>query len=514
MQDELTYASAGAITKASKEADGVWSFEVSKATGPELDSDKQILDLDWAKGAMKDWFETGANVREQHDPHRVVGKALVLETRDDGAWIGGKVVDDQAGRKLEHGLFNGLSVGVRGAIIDRSKAALAKAAGGIVKGGQIVEVSLVDRPSNPTAKLVMAKADGAGNAEFVEELTEKAESVQHSHSHHHSEGHHRHQHTHGPDVAEHRSLDSDVRHAHDHTDEQCESLMPDDDMKAIVAELEKAKLSTQERKDLDESDFALPESREYPIQDEDHARAALMLLHNASPEDQKKIRAAIHRKYPNIDMAEKAAGSVSPLSINDMRKSLGFAPFEMPEAYAPFVVTATGVAFIGKAAKPKFDPDDDGDDDSTPEGDTDHDYWNEDGTPTEKGKKAGFTAKEGKEDLEDAKEKTLAPDLVKSLTSDPEMVEMLRDALGVQPQSDLLQKIADLEAGLEKALNVPGVVRSRPPQAARASAEADKLRVDIARYELLSRESTDPTAIRGYSEMAKQAEAELQKLAR
>ncbi|HUY25325.1 MAG TPA: hypothetical protein VMV09_08500, partial [Candidatus Saccharimonadales bacterium] len=81
MNDELTYASAGLITKTSKEADGVWRFEVSKATGPDLDSDKQILDHEWATKAMSEWFETGANIREQHDRHKVIGKGLTLETR-------------------------------------------------------------------------------------------------------------------------------------------------------------------------------------------------------------------------------------------------------------------------------------------------------------------------------------------------------------------------------------------------------------------------------------------------
>jgi len=35
----------------------------------------------------------------------------------------------------------------------------------------------------------------------------------------------------------------------------------------------------------------------------------------------------------------------------------------------------------GEKARKKWDPDDDGDDDSTPEGDTDHDHWDKDGNP-------------------------------------------------------------------------------------------------------------------------------------
>ncbi len=42
----------------------------------------------------------------------------------------------------------------------------------------------------------------------------------------------------------------------------------------------------------------------------------------------------------------------------------------------------------------RFDPDGDGDDDSTPEGDLDHDYWNPDGTPTALGAASGESVKE------------------------------------------------------------------------------------------------------------------------
>ena len=78
-------------------------------------------------------------------------------------------------------------------------------------------------------------------------------------------------------------------------------------------DLEKAKLKTKARDALPDSAFALPETREYPIQDENHGRAALSMLHNASPADQKKIKAAVHRRYPDIgadDDAQKADGSM------------------------------------------------------------------------------------------------------------------------------------------------------------------------------------------------------------
>jgi hypothetical protein len=64
--------------------------------------------------------------------------------------------------------------------------------------------------------------------------------------------------------------------------------------------VEKARLKTKERNKLPKSAFALPETREYPIHDENHAHAALSMLHNATPDEQAKIKAAVHRRYPDI----------------------------------------------------------------------------------------------------------------------------------------------------------------------------------------------------------------------
>lgn len=61
-----------------------------------------------------------------------------------------------------------------------------------------------------------------------------------------------------------------------------------------------AKLSAKERKALKTSSFALPATREYPIQDRDHAKAALSLEHNASPQQQAVINRAIDKKYPGL----------------------------------------------------------------------------------------------------------------------------------------------------------------------------------------------------------------------
>jgi len=60
------------------------------------------------------------------------------------------------------------------------------------------------------------------------------------------------------------------------------------------------RLTAAERHDLPKGDFALPGER-YPINDENHARNALSRVsQNGSSEEKAKVRAAVHRKYPDI----------------------------------------------------------------------------------------------------------------------------------------------------------------------------------------------------------------------
>lgn len=74
-----------------------------------------------------------------------------------------------------------------------------------------------------------------------------------------------------------------------------------------------AKLTTKKRKALASGSFALP-GRRYPIEDEAHARNALSrVAQNGSPEEKAKVRAAVHRKYPNIGKAKREAAKGSGL---------------------------------------------------------------------------------------------------------------------------------------------------------------------------------------------------------
>jgi hypothetical protein len=62
-----------------------------------------------------------------------------------------------------------------------------------------------------------------------------------------------------------------------------------------------AKLTAAKRKGLAGSDFALP-GRRFPIQDKNHAHAALSMAHNASPAEQAVIRRKVKARYPSMQV--------------------------------------------------------------------------------------------------------------------------------------------------------------------------------------------------------------------
>jgi phage head maturation protease len=151
--------SYAAITKSERQADGTLKV-YGKATDDSIDIDLQICDENWLKNAMPQWFETGGNIREQHS-NIAAGVATDYELKADGHYITAHVVDPTSVKKVEAGVLKGFSIGIRSPRVIRDN----KAANGRIVDGQIVEVSLVDRPANPNAKLMLAKA--AENGELM-----------------------------------------------------------------------------------------------------------------------------------------------------------------------------------------------------------------------------------------------------------------------------------------------------------------------------------------------------------
>jgi len=164
----MDYATSYAeIVKYDKNEDGTLMV-YGKATDDTLDLDSQICDPKWLDEAMPRWFKSGGNIREMHGPS-AAGIAKEYEAKSDGHYIGVHVVDPLAAKKVETGVYQGFSIGIKSPRVVRD----AKAANGRIIDGSIIEVSLVDRPANPSAKLILAKAvEGETSLVQVEELHE------------------------------------------------------------------------------------------------------------------------------------------------------------------------------------------------------------------------------------------------------------------------------------------------------------------------------------------------------
>ena len=66
---------------------------------------------------------------------------------------------------------------------------------------------------------------------------------------------------------------------------------------------------SKERKKLSKKSYALPGKRKYPIPDEKHARNALArVAQHGTPAEQKKVKAAVKKRFPSIGKPKKNSG--------------------------------------------------------------------------------------------------------------------------------------------------------------------------------------------------------------
>jgi hypothetical protein len=165
MANLLTHTYAE-IIKFQKNEDGT-ATAYGIATDSSLDSDKQRCDANWLKTAMPEWFKYG-NIREQHSSI-AAGVGTELEEKDGTYYIKADIVDAGSVSKLEKKVFKGFSVGIRDARVVKD----ASAPNGLIIGGEIVEISLVDRPANPNARLMLAKSVEGEVVKVEEEATEE-----------------------------------------------------------------------------------------------------------------------------------------------------------------------------------------------------------------------------------------------------------------------------------------------------------------------------------------------------
>ena len=135
-------------------------YVYGKVTDGSVDNDDQIVDPAFARKALAEWYETGANVRQMHSTNLPpAGKGVLLESKgSDGEYVRTKVIEPVAVRLVDEGVYSGYSVGISRPRIDRD----VKARNGRIVAGKIVEISLVDRPALPTAKFAVLKLAGGG----------------------------------------------------------------------------------------------------------------------------------------------------------------------------------------------------------------------------------------------------------------------------------------------------------------------------------------------------------------
>jgi hypothetical protein len=153
-------------------------YVYGKATDGSLDSDEQIIDPVFAAKAVQDWLHDGANIRVQHNPQRdPAGVGVEADTDGTGAtWVKGRIVEPIAQKLVHAGALRAYSVGIARPTIVRD----ASARGGRITDGQVVEISLVDRPANKNCSIQLVKAakDGhpkrsgkvTGDRAFIEKM--------------------------------------------------------------------------------------------------------------------------------------------------------------------------------------------------------------------------------------------------------------------------------------------------------------------------------------------------------
>lgn len=74
-----------------------------------------------------------------------------------------------------------------------------------------------------------------------------------------------------------------------------------------------AQLTAKRRQALPDSAFAIPERRAYPIHDLAHARNALArVMQHGTPEEKRRVLAAIRRRYPALIRRSSVPGTGAP----------------------------------------------------------------------------------------------------------------------------------------------------------------------------------------------------------
>jgi phage head maturation protease len=148
------------VAKTEEQDDGtikVWGY----ASADTEDSDGETITADAMKAALPGYMKWGA-VREMHQA-KAAGTAIEAEVQEDGkTWFGAHIVDAEAVKKVKASVYKGFSIGGKVTLRDDLNKS-------VIKGLNLIEVSLVDRPANPDAVLTMYKAEMSDDEEIQPE---------------------------------------------------------------------------------------------------------------------------------------------------------------------------------------------------------------------------------------------------------------------------------------------------------------------------------------------------------
>jgi Double zinc ribbon len=378
---EITYASFP-IEKVQQDADGnvtVWG----KATDDSLDSDHQIIDPDFAAKAMAEFFDSGPNIRVQHQAQRdPAGVGISFERDGTSHWMKSRIIEPVAKQLVLGGALRAYSVGIARPTIQRDGVAR----GGRITDGQFVEISLVDRPANKNCGIQLVKRASDGTIDlttkvFGGDILEKSEDVtltvpadiQMSFSpldmakiiarRSNGSGNGMIVKVAEPEAVKgkkKRMMQAAAQAAGVEADDdksatamgspntvggmtQAKSDDPADEAVSAALDaaqaaqsldtdkkVQKRKLTSAARDALPSSDFVFPDTRKYPVHDKKHARNALSrVAANGTPEEQAKVRAAVAARYPGIGKkAEKAGAAMNPSQASpaSMKKDKSLCP--------------------------------------------------------------------------------------------------------------------------------------------------------------------------------------------
>jgi cation transport regulator ChaB/phage head maturation protease len=127
------------------------------ATNDMLDSQGEITELEATAKAVED-YSKWRNIRVMHKPDPV-GTAPIIEMRKAGLWIGAEIIDDDAWNKVKKGVYKGFSIGGRKIKVAQEFSESLKKNITRIKEYLLTEISLVDRPANPSATFSFIKRE-------------------------------------------------------------------------------------------------------------------------------------------------------------------------------------------------------------------------------------------------------------------------------------------------------------------------------------------------------------------